>query len=396
MATNGDTVTLTVDGPDKGAVRTVALVDPAVEAHAFTFLVDGDGTTYTLAVGDAAKIDFETKSEYLITIVATDANANDEERTPMTESIDVKITVNNLEEAGTVTLSQTQLQVGVPVTASLKDPDDSISTTRWQWSAQAVVSGTTCPEAADPLASDSEGGWIAIKGATGATYTPLATHADSNAVMIGDQAMCLQATASYLDAVKNVDADDAPITVDADTTFLDDRKDIANGVSSAVEPKTTGNAAPTFGKEDVNDDQVQEDGSAENPFLRSVDENKNNEPVGSPLGSSDTDDDDLIHSIEGPDADSFSIAPDTGQISVKGSLDFEARSEYMVMVRATDPSLASGMAMVMITVNDKDDSAEITLRPTDNVAPMFADDAETDFMVYENMDGGRRGRDGNG
>ena len=158
---NGDTVTLTVDGPDKGAVRTVALVDPAVEAHAFTFLVDGDGTTYTLAVGDAAKIDFETKSEYLITIVATDANANDEERTPMTESIDVKITVNNLEEAGTVTLSQVQLQQGVPVTASLKDPDGGVSGLRWQWSAQAA-SAATCPEAGIPTDADEAPthGWV--------------------------------------------------------------------------------------------------------------------------------------------------------------------------------------------------------------------------------------------
>ena len=60
----------------------------------------------------------------------------------------------------------------------------------------------------------------------------------------------------------------------------------------------------------------------------------------------------------------------------------------MVTVTATDPSLASTMVYVMVTVNDKDDKAKITLRPAANVAPAFADDATTDFMVNENMDAG--------
>ena len=46
----------------------------------------------------------------------------------------VKVTVENEDEDGTVSLSRTQIRVGVPVTASLSDPDGSITGLSWQWS----------------------------------------------------------------------------------------------------------------------------------------------------------------------------------------------------------------------------------------------------------------------
>ena len=66
-------------------------------------------------------------------------------------------------------------------------------------------------------------------------------------------------------------------------------------------------------------------------------------------------------------------------------LDFETQSEYMVMLTATDPSGAYDNIMVMITVTDGSDDAIIVVGSGENTAPAFADDAETDFMVYENM-----------
>ena len=79
-----------------------------------------------------AQPDFEKPTDanrdnvYEVTVGAADGNGN-------RDTMDVKVTVENEDEAGVVTLSRTQPRVGVPVTASLTDPDGSISRLRWQW-----------------------------------------------------------------------------------------------------------------------------------------------------------------------------------------------------------------------------------------------------------------------
>ena len=84
-----------------------------------------------------AKPDFEkpgdadTDNVYEVTVVAADNDGN-------RGTMDVKVTVQNEEETGVVALSRTQPRVGVPVTASLTDPDGSISGLRWQWSTIAL------------------------------------------------------------------------------------------------------------------------------------------------------------------------------------------------------------------------------------------------------------------
>ena len=72
--------------------------------------------------GDANK-----DNVYEVTVEATDAVGN-------TGTKDVKVTVTNVEEDGTVTMSQRQPRVGVPITASVTDPDGDVSNVTWQWS----------------------------------------------------------------------------------------------------------------------------------------------------------------------------------------------------------------------------------------------------------------------
>ena len=70
-----------------------------------------------------------------------------------------------------VTLSRTQPRVGVEVTASLTDPDGSISGLRWQWYRGAdIIDVTSLPTTvcADATSDDR----CPIKGATSDTYTP--------------------------------------------------------------------------------------------------------------------------------------------------------------------------------------------------------------------------------
>ena len=129
---------------------------------------------------------YEGQSRYDITIIA-----KDDDDIPATAELDVRIDVNNREEPGTVTLSQRQLQVGIPVTAKLDDPDKGVTGLRWQWSAQAASGGTTCPDTANPVDSDETSGWVEIENATGATYTPLESHLDADDTTEGDQPVCL-------------------------------------------------------------------------------------------------------------------------------------------------------------------------------------------------------------
>ena len=81
--------------------------------------------------------------------------------------------VNPVDTAGSLSLSTTQPEMGIPMTATLTDPDGSISGTTWQWSSSATASGT----------------FADISGATSATYSPAEA----------DLTKFLRATVSYTD-----------------------------------------------------------------------------------------------------------------------------------------------------------------------------------------------------
>ena len=247
----------------------------------------------------------------------------------------VKVTNDN--EVGVVSFDQVQPQVGVAVTAMLDDSDMGVTGTTWQW---ASTDGPNCTNAT--FQDDDD-----IMGAKSATYTPESDDAD----------MCLQATATYRDNASEKD--------DTETEDVDESLNTADEtITLAVEAKTTGNAAPNFTEEDMDEDDVKETGEAGAPFMRSIKENTDADmPIGNPVPGADKDNDELIYTLGGADAASFSItASDSGagQIKTKADLDYETQSSYMLEVTATDPSLASMMAMVMITVEDENEPAMIT------------------------------------
>ena len=80
----------------------------------------------------AAEPDYENPSDtgannaYDVTVEVTDSDGN-------TVSLDVTITVTNVNEDGEVTLSSLQPQDGIVITAKLTDPDGSISGRSWEW-----------------------------------------------------------------------------------------------------------------------------------------------------------------------------------------------------------------------------------------------------------------------
>ncbi len=78
------------------------------------------------AAGHAADADLATRNAYSVTVLAEDGQGASTE-------YEVTVTVTNEEEPGTVTLSSSQPQVGVPLRADLSDPDGGVNNVRWGW-----------------------------------------------------------------------------------------------------------------------------------------------------------------------------------------------------------------------------------------------------------------------
>ena len=165
---------------------------------------DGDSIAYSLAGDDASlfaidtgtgqisvaqgtALDFETRSSYSVGARASDGRNGQ-------ATIAVTIAVTNVEEAGTVSLSSANPEVGVTLTAMLEDPDGGVSDVSWSW--ERSMNLTT---------------WMAIPGSGSAAYTP--TEAD--------ESYHLRATAAYSDdhgPNKRADGRASSVTVDVPST----------------------------------------------------------------------------------------------------------------------------------------------------------------------------------
>ena len=151
----GDAITAT--DPD-GDILTYSLS----ETEASSFVIDG--STGQITVGSRTMVDYESGPARYTVIVSVhdgrDAYGNDD--STIDDRIVVNIDVNNVDEVGTA------------LTASLTDPDGSVSDISWQWAASSDGSS-----------------WSDISGANSDSYTPVAD----------DVGIYLRATASYTDGL---------------------------------------------------------------------------------------------------------------------------------------------------------------------------------------------------
>ena len=90
---------------------------------AAAFELFGSGQARTLRLQAAA--DFGQQATYSLTVGVSDGSRS--------ATLDVTVRVKNIEEAGRVALTSAQPQVGTPLTATLSDPDGSITGAVWQW-----------------------------------------------------------------------------------------------------------------------------------------------------------------------------------------------------------------------------------------------------------------------
>ena len=320
-AQDADPIMYPENGP--GAVATFTATDP--EGKEITWTLTGDDAGGFTIEGGVLEFmsppDFEepadngTNNTYEITVNASDGiNSATEE---------VEIQVTNVDEPGVVTLSTLQPQVGVPVTATLADPDVAAGTPTWTWYQGSNV----------------------IAGASSATYTPLP----------GDVGFLLKAKATYRDGE------------DADTDKIAEAASV-----HAVRAAPDSNIIPTFPDQDLSTAGVQ-------TSPRSVAENT---PAGRNIGAPvvATDPGDMLTytlwddggTAQTGDSASFEIDWGTGQIMTKAALNHEdsgcgysssddpTTCTYTVVVRATDPFGAPADVNVTIMVTDVDEDPSIT------------------------------------
>ena len=139
----GDTVTYSLKGPDAGV-----------------FSIDRSSGQ----LATRASLDYEVRSTYVVTVVATDSFGLEDE-------IDVTISVGNVDEPGAASLFPAQPRVNTVLRARLDDPDGGLRQVRWTWER-----------------SPDENTWTSFS-VTGESYTPVTS----------DIGMYIRARVSYAD-----------------------------------------------------------------------------------------------------------------------------------------------------------------------------------------------------
>ena len=291
----------------------VAATDPESDTLVYG-LTGTDASSFTIdttsgQLKTSASLDFETDSSYSVNVTVHDGKDDvGGDDTTVDATIAVTISVNNEDEAGTVTLPAT-FSGGTAATASVSDLDGTVSGRSWQWARGDTATGS----------------FSTISGATSASYTPIAA----------DVGKYLRATVTYTDPQGS------------------------GKTASAVSSSAVGanNAEPTF-----------DDGAT---TTRTLPENSGAgvNVVGGVVAATDSDSDTLTYSLTGTDAARFEI-DSNGQIKVKtGSthtFNFEStKKSYSVTVNVRDSKDAAGNADTVI-----DDTIAVTINLTNvNEAP---------------------------
>ena len=290
-----------IAGPDSveyaeggtGNVATYTASDPEGDTLVWQALEGSDRGAFTFSNGVmqfAATPDFESPTDaggdngYLVRVRVSDG--------PNGDALNVTVSVTNEEEAGALTFSSEQPEIGSVLTATLTDPDNVVGES-WTWER-----------------SPNRSTWAEIGFQPGNGYTPVDD----------DLNHYLRVTVAYTDG-------HGP------------GKSLQVVTDRAVREPPPVNDPPAF---------------ADASTTRSVPENSGEGvAVGDEVIATDDNNDPLTYSLAG-DVDTFTVDDSSGQIRVaEGAvLDYETPSTYRVTVTATDPSNASDSISVDISVTD--------------------------------------------
>ena len=234
--------------------------------------------------------------EQLITDRATNefillVGASDRTHTPTQE---VTVTVTNVDEDGTVSLTPSQPRVGTAVVAAVADPDGGVTNIGWSWER-----------------SQNRTDWTTLSETTN-SYTPTAT----------DVGYYLRATASYDDghsAGRNAEAVSAsPVRAKTPPPPPPPPPRTGGGrIGGSVSAPPAG--LPAFAEGSRASRTVAENTPA------GVD-------IGEPVTATDPDEDPLTYTLIGSDRGAFDIDASSGQLRTKASLNYETKDTYVLTV----------------------------------------------------------------
>ena len=267
--------------------RTVIWTVTGTDADDFT--ISNGVLNFSPAPNYEARADADGDNNYEVTVVASDGDLT----TPQA----LTVTINNLDEAGSLTLSSEYPQVDAELTATLTDPDGA-SDIIWVWER-----------------SSNRSTWTEIAGADSNSYTPVTD----------DMNNYLRARVVYTDGHGEPGS-----------------KSFQREATNRVRAARGNNNVPLF---------------SDATTTRSVQENTAaGRNIGDPIVATDADTDDpLTYSLDAAGDSVFAIDSRSGQLRTKAELDREKTSSYAVTVTATDPSGDSASIDVTITVENEDE-----------------------------------------
>ena len=140
------------------------------------FGIDAGALTFEAQPDFEAPGDANGDNGYVVTVVASDPEGNSDE-------LDVLVTVTNVGELGTITFSSRQPKEGVPLKATLTDPDGDITDIKWQWTSRDTAREEATSDTYTPVAADV-GGTLTVT----ATYRDGELGADVAAIEIDSSA----------------------------------------------------------------------------------------------------------------------------------------------------------------------------------------------------------------
>ena len=417
---------------------------------------DGDSLTYTLGGDDAASfaivagsgqlqtrgaLDFETKALYSVIVSVSDKkDAGGNADTVVDDTIDVTISVTNVNERPTLTgdfevsapehgdLLVTRYTAndpeGGPLTWLLSGSDDDdfeltddgdlrfLAEPDFERPADSngdniyrlgvwVSDGHNTPsrEVFVTVTNVDERGSIALTSVQPQVGTPLTatlTDPDGGVRAVSWQWQSSTDRTSWVDITSATGASYTPMPAD-EGTFLrvtsayDDNQDsgkTAETVLGVVRAAPASNTPPAFPTGETGQRTVSEDAAP-------------GQPIGDPVGAVDDDPGDttaLTYSLDRAAEEVFDIVPETGQLLTAAPLNYEHVTSYTVTVTATDPSSAVASIPVTIAVEDVNEppmlSGERVISLPENsqrpVATYTATDPEERDLIWR-LDGRDRG-----
>ena len=271
--------------------------------------------------------DYETPTDvggdntYVVTV-----DASDRTYTP-SPSRRVMVSVTNVEEEGSVTLTPARPEVGVEMSAVLVDPDGGISNRVWLWER-----------------SPNRGDWVPIPGAGGDSYTPTSA----------DRGHYLQVVVTYNDAEGPTKDAAAATSGRVPNPARPPPSPPPPGPSSGPGPGPSGGGGPEPLPPGANHPPEFGEGSR---TVRMVEENSPpGTDIGAPVTATDPEGDPLAYKLAGSSAGSFDLDTATGQLKTRAALDYETTNSYTITVEVRDGKNPEGEAD-----RRRDDSIRVTI-----------------------------------